>query len=40
MRARLHKIRIATLNIGMLTARSQKIAVLMVRWNTDILCLE
>jgi len=37
MQARLQKIRIATLNIGTLTARSREIADLMVRPKIDIL---
>ena len=40
MRARLQKIRIATLNIGTLTAKSREIADLMMRRNIDILCLQ
>jgi len=40
MRARLQKIRIATLNIGTLTAKSREIADLMVRRSIDILCLQ
>ena len=40
MRARLQKIRIASLNIGTLTAKSREIADLMVRRNIDILCLQ
>lgn len=40
MRARLPKIRIATLNIGMLTAKSREIADMMERRSIDILCLQ
>ena len=40
MRARSTKIKLATLNIGKLTAKSREIADMMMRRNIDILCLQ